>query len=196
MVTPAQMARRRLTMRWTKRMLPAAAVALLLTVAFWRVLDPYGGPMPIPVATPGAAQNRLVAPRYLGVDEQNRPYNVTATVAVQRVENLVELEAPRADMLLNEGTAWVLLEAREGQFDRMRNHLDLAGQVTLWHDNGAMLVTEAAAIDLRANAAAGDRPVAAQGPFGTLAAQGFRLTDRGQIVLFTGRSRLVLESGT
>ena len=99
-------------------------------------------------------------------------------------------------MLLNEGAAWVLLESDTGRYDRARNRIDLAGQVTVWHDSGVNLVTEAAAIDLHANAAAGDRPVAAQGPFGTLTADGFRLTDRGQVVHFVGRSRLVLESGT
>jgi lipopolysaccharide export system protein LptC len=48
---------------------------------------------------------------------------------------------------------------------------------------------------LVAGAAQGNQPVAAQGPFGTLTADGFRLTDRGQVVLFTGKARVVLEGG-
>ena len=39
-------------------------------------------------------------------------------------------------------------------------------------------------------------PVAAQGPFGTLTAEGFRLSDRGQVVVFTGNARAVLEGRT
>jgi lipopolysaccharide export system protein LptC len=48
-------------------------------------------------------------------------------------------------------------------------------------------------VDIKAGDAEGDEPVAAQGPFGTLTAEGFRLRDRGQVVIFTGRARAVLE---
>ena len=43
--------------------------------------------------------------------------------------------------------------------------------------------------------ASGDAPVAAQGPFGTLESEGFRLKDRGAVVVFTGRAHAVLEGG-
>ena len=59
-----------------------------------------------------------------------------------------------------------------------------------------MLVTDTAAIEMNAGNAQGDAPVAAQGPFGTLTAEGFRLRDRGQVVVFTGRSHLTLEGGS
>jgi lipopolysaccharide export system protein LptC len=106
----------------------------------------------------------------------------------------VDLDRPRADILMTDGS-WVLLESVTGRFDKGRNTLDLSGDVTLWQDGGNMLVTEAAEIQLQEGAASGDRPVAAQGPFGTLVSEGFRLTERGQVVVFTGRSRAVLEGG-
>ena len=43
--------------------------------------------------------------------------------------------------------------------------------------------------------ATGDRPVAAQGPFGTIVSEGFRLENRGQVVVFTGNAKAVLEGG-
>jgi len=194
-----QMKRRRFTMRWIKRLLPLAALALLSAVALWPEFEraeDRGRVSFRRIAQSGPEAVRVVEPRYQGLDEQNRPYNLTAAVARQQGdENIVDLDGPRADMLLN-GGAWVMLESREGRFDRGRNHLDLAGDVTLWHDNGTMLVTESAAIELHEGAAQGDAPVAAQGPFGTLTAQGFRLTDRGQVVIFTGQSRLMLEGGS
>ncbi len=91
--------------------------------------------------------------------------------------------------------SWVLLESNEGRFDKGRHRLDLSGNVTLWQDGGNMLVTEAAQIVLDQGSAAGDRPVAAQGPFGTLVSEGFRLSERGAVVVFTGRARAVLEGG-
>ena len=37
--------------------------------------------------------------------------------------------------------------------------------------------------------------MAAQGSFGTLTGEGFRLRDRGAVVVFTGHARAVLEGG-
>lgn len=199
-VSRGQMARRRFIMRWFKRLLPVAALALLSAVALWPEFEraeDRGRVAFRRISASGPESVRVVEPRYQGVDEQGRPYNLTAAVARQQgSENLVDLEGPRADILLNGGASWVMLESREGRFDRARNHLDLAGNVTLWHDNGTMLVTETAAIEMNAGNAEGDSPVAAQGPFGTLTAQGFRLRDRGQVVVFTGRSRVMLEGGS
>ena len=67
------------------------------------------------------------------------------------------------------------------------------GDVTLWQD-GNLLVTARRRCSC-GRLGSGDRPVAAQGPFGTLVSEGFRLTDRGQVVIFTGRSRAILEGG-
>ena len=195
-----QLARRRFIMRWIKRLLPLAAVGLLSTVALWPEFEraeDRGRVSFRRIAQSGPESVRVMDPRYQGVDEQGRPYSLTANIARQQgSDSVVDLDSPRADMLLNSGNAWVMLESREGRFDRGRNHLDLAGNVTLWHDNGTMLVTDTAAIELTEGSAQGDSPVAAQGPFGTLTAEGFRLNDRGQVVNFTGRSRVVLEGGS
>jgi lipopolysaccharide export system protein LptC len=138
---------------------------------------------------------RVAQPRYRGLDEQNRPYNVTADIATQAgtSQNILDLINPRADQFLGEG-AWVMVESREGRFDRAANRLDLAGDVTLWHDNGTRMRTEQAMIRMNAGYAEGDAPVAAQGPFGTLTSEGFRIIDRGQVVIFTGRAHTTLES--
>jgi lipopolysaccharide export system protein LptC len=47
-------------------------------------------------------------------------------------------------------------------------------------------------MDLKSGAAASSQPVHAEGPFGTLDAQGFALVDKGAVVQFTGPARLVL----
>lgn len=179
-----------------KRVLPLAALGLLATIALWPEFESAAerGRIAFRQTTqvrPAALQ--IVNPRYQGVDEQNRPFSVTAADAVQTAtEEIVALRVPRADMLLADG-GWVYLEARDGVYDKARSTLDLTGEVTVHHDDGTQFVTARAAIDLAAGGAVGDEPVAAQGPFGTLTAEGFRLQDRGQVVLFTGSARVVLE---
>lgn len=194
----AQIARRRVAVRLAKWLLPMAGVGLLLAIAVWPELDRMEDRARVSFrrvlqAQPDAV--RMVEPRYQGLDEQNRPFTVTANVAAQTDRpDIVDLERPRADLLLTDGS-WVLLESRDGRFDKASNRLDLSGEVTLWQDGGNMLVTEAAEIDLKEGSAGGNRAVAAQGPFGTLVSEGFRLTERGQVVVFTGRARAILEGG-
>lgn len=194
----AQIARRRILVRLAKWVLPLAGVGLLVGIAIWPELDRMEDRARVSFrrvmqTAPDAV--RVVEPRYQGLDEQNRPFTVTAAVAAQAESpDIVDLERPRADIVMTDGT-WVLLESSAGRFDKARNRLDLTGDVTLWQDGGNMLVTEAAEIQFSDGSASGDRPVAAQGPFGTLVSEGFRLAERGQVVVFTGRARAVLEGG-
>lgn len=180
-----------------KRALPALAVGLLAVMALWPEIE--SNAERGRVAFRRVAEVRpdalyVVEPRYQGVDEQNRPFTVTASSAVQAgQEEVVQLQAPRADITLTDG-GWVYLEAERGRYVKPEDRLDLAGRVTVHHDDGTQFVTDQATLDLHGGNAAGDVPVAAQGPFGTLtAAQGFRLQDRGQVVNFLGASRVVLE---
>jgi lipopolysaccharide export system protein LptC len=190
------MARRRLLVRVAKLLLPVGALALLAAIALWPEFDSAEDRGRVAfrrVAQTTAEAMRISGARYQGVDEQNRPYNVTATSATQQDESgLIDLAQPRADILLTNG-AWMLLESRQGEYNRPQNQLFLQGDVTLWHDNGTTMKTEAAHIDVQAATADSDSPTAAQGPFGTLTSEGFRMRERGQVVIFTGRSHAVLE---
>jgi len=196
--TTGEMARRRIMLAVIRRALPIAACLLLAAIVLWPEFNRTEERVRVQISL--AAQvapesMRVAQPRYRGLDEQGRPYNVTADTATQAgaSQNILDLVNPRADQFLGEG-AWVILESRDGRFDRAANRLDLAGDVTLWHDNGTRMRTDQALIRMNAGYAEGDAPVAAQGPFGTLTSEGFRIIDRGQVVIFTGHAHTVLES--
>jgi lipopolysaccharide export system protein LptC len=196
--TSGQMARRRFFVRVSKRLLPALALALLALVVFWPEIEGNEDRSRVSfrrTAQPRAEALRVVNPRYQGIDELNRPYTVTANAGQQQGSaEILDLDEPRADILLTDG-GWIYLQARNGRYDKPASHLDLAGEVTIYHDNGTMLQTDQAAVEIDAGTASGDQPVAAQGPFGTLTSEGFRLADRGAVVVFTGRAHAVLEGG-
>lgn len=194
--TTGELARRRIMVRLATWVLPTLAAALLAAVVFWPEFD-RGDDRPRVAfrrnAQPRAEALRVVSPRYQGVDELGRAYTVTADAAEQPgASPLLKLIEPRADMLLA-GGGWVFLRAQRGLYDRPDSRLDLEGDVTLHHDNGSLLVTAAAVAKLDDGSAAGDTPVAAQGAFGTITAEGFRLTERGAVIVFTGHARAVLE---
>jgi len=41
--------------------------------------------------------------------------------------------------------------------------------------------------------AEGDDPIEGHGPFGTIVAEGFRIENQGEVIVFTGKARLLLE---
>ena len=193
------MARRLAVVRLARLALPAIALGLLCLLLFWPEIDGKEGRLSFrrgPAMVAEALQ--VTAPLYQGLDELNRPYTVTAQMArqqsgaVQAGAEVIDLEAPRADITMTDG-AWLFLESRDGTYDRGRNWLDLRGDVTIYHDNGTRFRSETAAVDLTAGSASGNRPTQAQGPFGTIRSEGFEMTERGAVMVFTGRAHAVLE---
>jgi len=179
-----------------KLLLPALAAGLVLLVIAWPQIMPdvsRSGLSWQKVARDHAKTLNMLNARYSGVDENNQPFSIAADLATQAPDNedIVELQHPKADIRTNEGDQ-VGLSARLGHYDRKGETLDLAGRVTLTHDQGFNVVTEAATVDLKEGSAAGDSPVTGDGPTGELQSEGFRLRERGQIIVFTGKSRLLI----
>jgi lipopolysaccharide export system protein LptC len=181
---------------WMKLVLPAVAVALLLLVATWPRLQAQLGRLGAGMAKLDlneARDLRMVNAHFSGLDKLNRPYTVTAEVARQMPskDDLVSLEGPKADITLQSG-AWVAVNSDTGLYQQQQQVLDLFGQVHVFHDTGIEFTTDSARVNLNQGTAEGTEPVAGQGTFGELNAQGFQLLDRGERVIFTGKSRLLL----
>jgi len=180
-----------------KRVLPAIGVSLMLLVAVWPRLAPLLERMRF--AFPAidlreARELRMLNPRYLGSDRENRPFVVTAAVGQQVPDNndLMSLEQPRADMKAHDGAS-VVVTAATGIYQSQGQILDLFGNVTLVHENGTKVTTDTARFNVADNSGQGDDPVEGHGPTGDLKAQGFRLYNKGDTLIFTGRSDLVLK---
>jgi len=179
-----------------KRVLPAIGVALLLVIAVWPRLAPLWDRMRL--AFPAidlreARQLRMVNPHYAGADRLGRPFVVTAAVGrqVPDRQDLMSLEAPRADLKMHAG-ADVVVTAATGIYQSPVQLLDLFGQVTLVHQNGTRFVTDTARVDVANSTAEGGDPVVGQGPSGDVNAAGFQILGKGDTILFTGRSDMLL----
>jgi lipopolysaccharide export system protein LptC len=180
-----------------KRLLPIIGVALLALVAIWPRLVPllesvrFGFPV---IDLREAHELRMLNPRYAGVDRFNRPYVVTSAIGRQAPnrDDLMSLECPRAEMTMHNG-ALVVVTAATAMYQSQAQLLDLFGDVNLVHENGTRFVTNAAHVDVAADTAAGNDPVTGHGPSGDITAQGFRVVDRGNTIVFTGKSNLLLK---
>jgi lipopolysaccharide export system protein LptC len=181
---------------WMKLALPAAALALVLLVAVWpRIQSAVEKISRLPRIDLSQARDlRMVNLHYAGVDKHDRPFTVTADAARQRpeVDDLVELEGPKADMT-TENDTWLALTAYSGIYQPQAQLLDLFGNVDVFQDKGNEFVTDSAHIDMGKGTAVGTDPVEGHGPFGTIKSEGFRIENQGDIVIFTGKTQLLLQ---
>ncbi len=192
--TAAGIARRHVMVVLAKWLLPLLALLLLSSIAVWpelmRVKDQ--GRIAFRRAfSVEADTGRMLQPRYRGVDERGRPYTVTAASALQTGPERIALTDPKGDIVTESGT-WLMGESQAGVFIQHQSMLDLSGNVLLYREDGTTLRTDAAVVDLKAGAAASSDKTRAEGPFGTLDAQGFTLIDKGAAIQFTGPAHLVL----
>jgi lipopolysaccharide export system protein LptC len=188
------LARRHIAITLTKLLLPALALALLASIALWPEFDRAKQQALLAFRRVGNEIEgaQLIDARYHGTDERGRPYTLTAATAQRAGPEQVNLTTPKGDITLQDGT-WLMLQAKQGVFIQHSNLLDLSHDVTLYRDDGTTLVTASASIDMKNGAAAGAEPVHAEGPFGTLDAQGgFTLLDKGSSIQFAGPAHLVL----
>jgi lipopolysaccharide export system protein LptC len=182
---------------WLKWVLPMVAVGLVLLVGAWPEIQASFSRLTasIPRIDLRAARDlSMVNARYTGLDRNNRPFSLTADVARQATakDDLVGLEAPKADLALENG-AWVAVTADTGLYHTQPKQIELYGDVNLYHDKGMTFSTESATVDLEAGTAEGREKVQGHGPSGEVESEGFRILDKGAVVIFTGRARMLLE---
>jgi lipopolysaccharide export system protein LptC len=191
--SPGRLARRRLLINFTKWSLPAFALLLLASLALWPEIGRMHDAARIAYQRLGGefALATLTDAHYHSVDEQGRPYTLTAATAQQISADRVNLTSPKGDVTLADGT-WLMLRAKRGVFLQHSGQLDLSQDVTLYRDDGTTVVTNSASIDLKNGAAAGAEPTHVEGPFGTLEAPGFTITDKGTAIQFPGPAHLVM----
>jgi lipopolysaccharide export system protein LptC len=182
-----------------KFLLPVLAAGLIALLAVWSQIRIEDGRFRIGMADIAPTEiDRLsmVNPRFQGIDDQNRPFTVTAKEASQVKENddLIDLVQPQADITLENGS-WMAVSADSGRYQRSTRELQLDGKVSLFQDQGYELHVESIAVDFAAGSAVSDTAVMGQGPAGELSGEGLRVADKGAVIELTGKSRVLLYQG-
>ncbi len=192
--TASRIARRRVMVNVTKWLLPMAALALLSSVALWPQIQQMRDQGRIAFRRALSVEpdsGRMKLARYRGVDERGRPYTVTADTALQDGPVRIDLTEPKGDLVTESGS-WVMVQSHDGVYIQRAGQLDLSHDVVLYRDDGTVMRTETAAVDVRQGAAASSDMTHAEGPFGVLDAQGFTLVDKGAAIQFHGPAKLTL----
>ena len=195
--TSAGIARRRWLINASKFLLPAGALILLGSIAIWPELDratdrAHAAMHAVRARIDGV---RLTEAHYDGMDEHGRPYTVTAATAVQREQDLVDLTLPNADMTLESGV-WLNVKSKQGVYARGASQLDLSNDVVLYRDDGTTLRTSSVSVEMKSGAASSAQPTHVEGPFGTLDALGFTMTDKGAAIQFWGPAHVEMNGAS
>jgi lipopolysaccharide export system protein LptC len=187
----------------TKLAMPAVACGLLLLIAAWPRLEAVFETVRFDVPRIDLSEARdlhMAKARYTGIDRQERPFTITADVARQNPadgtsaggDNLITLDRPKGDMTTASGS-WLELSASTGLYQPQPQLLDLFGEVALYQDKGNEFHSSTAHVDMANGTAGGDDPVTGQGPFGNVTAQGFRILERGDTIIFEGHAKLLIQ---
>lgn len=197
LLSARRIALRRFAVLVAKVGLPLLAAGLLAAVALWPEIARMSDSTRLSFRRVFALQaesGRMLQPHYRGVDERGRPYTMTASWAAQDGPDRINLGDPKGDMVLESG-AWMQVEAKRGVFLQHSEQLDLSQDVVVYRDDGTVMRTDAAAVDVKQGAASSNDQTHAEGPFGVLDAQGFTVIDQGGAIQFQGPARLIVNGG-
>lgn len=178
-----------------KVVLPGTGLAILAVALLWQDIVPQSITKRIApaIGLEALRQHEMSAPKFVGSDDKNRPYQVEAKSArlAHAKSDTVILEQPKASLTLESGN-WVAVTSRDGEFNQKTRVISLVGDVYVFHDANYTFRTERATVDTEKKRAWGDKPVVATGPKGTIESKGFRIEDKGATIVFTGKTKVVL----
>jgi lipopolysaccharide export system protein LptC len=179
-----------------KVILPITALVIVFMILAWPDLstnDKVARLTPTAVTRADFETLRMLNATFMGEDEGRKPFTVIAKSATQsdRASSIVNLEEPKADLLLADGS-WVAARADAGVFDRSEKTLALSGNVRVFHDSGAEVLTSEAFIEMDQGRATGRKAVEAQSASGRITGEGFDITERGQRILVHGHAHATL----
>lgn len=190
--TGEQAAARSRMVRRLRIALPVTAIVLLLVLVFNTnsnnnddaFLDDFKS------ITAATEELRMSNPRFAGIDDDGKPYEITAAAALQSPgqKNIVELEKPRA--IQGAEAEGSLVTAAKGRFLSDDNILELNDDVTLRHELGAktyVLKAPTATVLVKDQLVTSDAGVAGVGPDGaTLSADHMKAYRGDGRVVFEG----------
>jgi lipopolysaccharide export system protein LptC len=133
----------------------------------------------------------MVNPKFQGVDDSGYPYSVTASEARNVQSDNAKLIEVQAD-IQTAPNEWVYFFADSANYHKIKNKLDLFGNVHIFSSNGYELKTPALSLDIKHNSLVGNQAIAGQGPLGFIRANRLEVQDKGDYVKFEGKVKLNL----
>lgn len=172
--------------RFLKLVLPAAALLIAGSfVAYSYVSVP--GSISFDVSESAYADGKLVManPKLDGFTKENRPYSMTATRALQHVDNssIVELEGIAAKLPVNDAVIAAIV-AKYGIYDREKNTLDVQSPIKIETTDGMTASFQSAYLDIEKGTMTTDKPIEIRLKGGQITADAMSVLENGKVLIF------------
>ena len=141
-----------------------------------------------------AEELRMASPRFTGIDDKGKPFEITADAALQstRAKDVVSLDRPRA--VQGETKESTVVTAEKGVYRSDVNILELKDDVTLEHDVGAdsyLFRSPSATVSIKDEVVTSDAGVGGKNSDGsTLSADRMKAYNAEGRVVFEGNVRM------
>lgn len=136
-------------------------------------------------------------PAISGRNKQDISYSMKAVRALQDISNpdIITLETIHAEMPVND-TLIATVDATSGIYDRGGNTLNMNAPFSITMNNGLVADFQAAYLDINAGEMETKKPIAISMSGGSIVAQSLRMTDKGRIVTFEGKVKVIADPKT
>lgn len=188
-----------LLVRRLRLVLPLLAVMIVAAVFTWGLLDRNTViEKTDPKDTMDKAQNELLAAHFESVDEEGRPFLITARKAAQgkpedgQDQKMIYLDDPEGQYSISEEET-LKIAAPKGAYHQQKQTLVLAGGVRFQSSGGYALETNTVEADIKEGTASSDSPLTGEGPSGSLSAQGFTADNKRGTLVLLGPARMILK---
>ena len=131
---------------------------------------------------------------YRGQTARGEPFEITANVAREREDGVVDLSSPTAQLRRASGDIMDISSAT-GVYSPAQTEIELFGDVVITsRDTGLVMQAEEVLANLEAGNMVSETPVRVESDDGVIVARGMQVTERGRMIIFTGKTRLTLHN--
>jgi lipopolysaccharide export system protein LptC len=198
MVTAADIQAYARKVRLLKLLVPVAGVCLLLLIIVWPYVRDYesGFTLSFQDLSKSSEKIRLTDPRYVGLDNEHRRFEITAKSALQDQGGTgeVNLDKIRASVLLKDNTE-VVLTAAAGMYSPQQALLKLVDGIRIASGSGYEVTLDHAQYNVDAAIASSDDRVQGKAPFGAFTANSFTADIEGRSFRLKGEVHVRVEPG-
>lgn len=133
---------------------------------------------------------------YRGQTVRGEPFEITAEVARERENGVVDLSSPTAELRRADGDVMNVTSITGVYFPGM-TEIDLIGDVVITsRDTGLVMSAEVIHANLEEGHMKTDKPVRVENDSGVILAGGMQVTDRGKTIIFTDKPRMTLNNAS
>jgi lipopolysaccharide export system protein LptC len=179
-----------MALRW---LLPVLILAMLGLLAAFVVSQAVRAAAARPKELP--TQIRMMAPHFIGRDNQGRAFNLAARLAVRDDADMQRVYLGAPVMVMDSDSPHPkTLTADNGVYDEDTHLLHLTGHVRVDDAAATTAGSEEALVDTRAGTVTGVSPISASGPMGDIHAGSFTATQKSGTVVMHGGVHATLKA--